>query len=124
MIAVACAHGETMNHSDSQIMSIFADALACDSPESRADHLDRVCGDDAVLRAQVEALLNAHDEAGDFLKGRDSPADFASATDERECSKLPARSSGRTSCWSRSAKGAWASSTWPTSRRPFSAASR
>ena len=27
-------------------------------------------------------MLNAHDEAGDFLKGSDSPADFASATDD------------------------------------------
>ncbi len=73
-----------MNDSNSQIMSIFADALACDSPESRAAHLDRVCGQSAVLRAQVEALLNAHHEAGDFLKGRDSPADFGSASDEAQ----------------------------------------
>ncbi|MEX2169555.1 MAG: protein kinase [Pirellulales bacterium] len=63
-------------------MSIFADALACDSPESRSAHVDRVCGEDAVLRAQIEALLNAHHEAGDFLNGRDSTADFASAIDE------------------------------------------
>jgi eukaryotic-like serine/threonine-protein kinase len=71
-----------MNHSRSQIMSIFADALDCDSPKSRTKHLDRVCGEDAVLRAQVEALLNAHEEAGDFLKGSDSPADFPSAIDD------------------------------------------
>jgi serine/threonine protein kinase/tetratricopeptide (TPR) repeat protein len=63
-------------------MSIFADALACDSPKLRVDHLDRVCGEDAVLRVQVEALLNAHDEAGDFLKGREAPADFASTNDD------------------------------------------
>ena len=71
-----------MNHSHSQVMSIFADALDCDSPESRTKHLDRICGEDAVLRAQVEALLNAHEEAGDFLKGSDSPADFPSAIDD------------------------------------------
>ena len=71
-----------MNHSDSQIMSIFADALACDSPEMRVEHLDRACGEDAVLRVRIEALLNAHYEAGDFLKGRESPGDFASVTDD------------------------------------------
>jgi serine/threonine protein kinase len=71
-----------MNDSNSQVMSIFADALAYSSAESRTAHLDRVCGANARLRSQVEELLNAHDEAGDFLKGRDSPVDFASATDE------------------------------------------
>ncbi|MEX0676639.1 MAG: protein kinase [Pirellulales bacterium] len=70
-----------MNGSDAQILSIFADALECDSPEARARHLDGACGDDTALRAQIEALLEAHHEAGDFLKGRDSPADFASMAD-------------------------------------------
>ena len=71
-----------MNHSDSQIMSIFADALACDSPKLRVEHLDRACGEDAILRVRIEALLNAHYEAGDFLKGRESPGDFVSVTDD------------------------------------------
>ncbi len=71
-----------MNDSNTQIMSIFSDAVACDSPEARAAHLDRACGDDAAVRAQVEELLKAHEEAGDFLKGRESPADFASLTDK------------------------------------------
>ena len=56
-----------MNQSDANVMSIFADALACDSAESRSSHLDRACGEDAALRAQVEALLAAHEDAGDFL---------------------------------------------------------
>ena len=73
-----------MTHSDPQLMSIFADALACDSPESRAAHLDHTCADDMALRAEIEALLKAHDAAGDFLKGRDSPADLASITDDPE----------------------------------------
>src|SRR5262245_4908913 len=71
-----------MSQSDSQIMSIFCDALACESPKSRADYLDHACGDNAVLRARVDVLLHAHCEAGDFLKGRDSPADYASDTSE------------------------------------------
>ncbi|MEX0641790.1 MAG: protein kinase [Pirellulales bacterium] len=67
-----------MSASDDRILSIFADALACDSPEARAALLDGACGDDTALRAEIEALLKAHHEAGDFLKGRDSPADCAS----------------------------------------------
>jgi len=34
----------------------------------RADYLRRVCGGDEALRARVEELLRAHEEAGDFLK--------------------------------------------------------
>jgi eukaryotic-like serine/threonine-protein kinase len=34
----------------------------------RAAYLDGACGQDAVLRAQVEALLRAHEEAGSFLE--------------------------------------------------------
>src|SRR5262245_42542297 len=71
-----------MNRLDSKILSIFVDALACDSNELRVHHIDRTCGDDAVLRAQVEELLNAHDEAGDFLKGRDAPACFISGAED------------------------------------------
>jgi len=34
----------------------------------RADYLDKACASDAVLRQQVEALLRAHELAGDFLE--------------------------------------------------------
>lgn len=37
-------------------------------PEREA-YLDGACGDDAVLRERVEALLSAHDEATGFLEG-------------------------------------------------------
>src|SRR5262245_36215644 len=70
-----------MNRLDSRILSIFADALACDSPELRIQRLGLACGNDSALRAQVEELLNAHDEAGDFLKGSDAPACFISGTE-------------------------------------------
>jgi serine/threonine protein kinase/tetratricopeptide (TPR) repeat protein len=70
-----------MSHSDTQVMSIFTDAVECDSPEARAAVLDHACGDDAALRAEVEALLNAHDEAGNFLKGGNSPIDLAAAAE-------------------------------------------
>src|SRR5688572_25069017 len=71
-----------MNVLPSQIISIFAEALAYDSFEARASHVDRVCGEDSLLRAQVKSLLNAHHEAGHFLKGHDLPCDFADAIEE------------------------------------------
>jgi serine/threonine protein kinase/formylglycine-generating enzyme required for sulfatase activity len=35
--------------------------------DARAAFLDRACGDDAALRAEVESLLEAHDAAGSYL---------------------------------------------------------
>jgi serine/threonine-protein kinase len=70
-----------MQRPDVQLMATFADALACATPELRSALLDRACGDDAELRSQIEALLAAHDEAGDFLKGGESPIDFAAQAD-------------------------------------------
>ena len=43
--------------------------LALHVPEAeRAGWLARECGDDAELRHEVESLLNAHDDAGEFLE--------------------------------------------------------
>jgi serine/threonine protein kinase len=47
--------------------SIFAAALKKD-PAERAAYLDEACARDPALRAQVEALLRAHAEAGSFLQ--------------------------------------------------------
>ncbi|MBI5769332.1 MAG: protein kinase [Verrucomicrobia bacterium] len=46
---------------------IFEAALAL-APQARSAHLDHACSSDAALRARVEALLCAHDEANSFLK--------------------------------------------------------
>ena len=46
---------------------IFAAALSL-TPEQRAAFLDQACGGDAVLRQRVAALLQAHDQAGEFLE--------------------------------------------------------
>ena len=48
--------------------SLFLQAVERDDPADRAALLDERCGDDAGLRAEVEALLAAHDDAGSFLK--------------------------------------------------------
>ena len=43
------------------------DAACALSPEARTAFLDRACGSDAALRQEVESLLAAHEQAGDFL---------------------------------------------------------
>jgi parvulin-like peptidyl-prolyl isomerase/tetratricopeptide (TPR) repeat protein len=49
------------------IKEIFAQALQISTPAERASFLDSACKDDPELRGQVESLLEAHHEAGDFL---------------------------------------------------------
>src|SRR5262245_34589109 len=47
-------------------------------PEKRRLFLDEMCGDDAELRKEVEALLSADDTAGAFLSNPQyNPADAA-----------------------------------------------
>ncbi len=50
------------------IQEILAEAVTKPSAEERGAYLDIACGNDPQLRAQVEALLRAHDLAGDFLE--------------------------------------------------------
>jgi tetratricopeptide (TPR) repeat protein/serine/threonine protein kinase len=47
---------------------LFLQALDQPSPEERRAFLDRACGDDAALRAQVAALLASNEQAGSFLE--------------------------------------------------------
>jgi WD40 repeat protein/serine/threonine protein kinase/tetratricopeptide (TPR) repeat protein len=46
---------------------LFAAALEIDTPAERSAYLDRACGGDDGLRARIEGLLRAHDQAGSFL---------------------------------------------------------
>ena len=51
---------------DEEIKAIFAEAI--EKPESeRAAFIAQACGDDAALRAEVEAFLSAAQRAGEFL---------------------------------------------------------
>ena len=50
------------------IEAIYNAALQKGSEAQRSAYLDAVCGDDDALRARVEALLKAHEQAGDFLE--------------------------------------------------------
>jgi serine/threonine protein kinase len=56
---------------------LFATALEIDAPDERSAYLDRACGGDDALRARIEALLRAHQQAGSFLA---APTDAGSAT--------------------------------------------
>ncbi|HVS40586.1 MAG TPA: bifunctional serine/threonine-protein kinase/formylglycine-generating enzyme family protein [Gemmataceae bacterium] len=57
--------------------TIFAAALEKHDPAERRAYLDQACGDDAALHERVEALLHAHDQAGDFLKAPAAPGPAA-----------------------------------------------
>ncbi|MHC4751692.1 MAG: serine/threonine protein kinase [Planctomycetota bacterium] len=48
--------------------AIFKAALRIKLPTERAAYLRKACGSDGKLLSRVEALLKAHDEAGDFLE--------------------------------------------------------
>jgi WD40 repeat protein/predicted Ser/Thr protein kinase len=50
------------------IETIYNAALQKGSEAERSAYLDAVCGDDHALRGRVEALLKAHEQAGDFLE--------------------------------------------------------
>jgi hypothetical protein len=48
--------------------TIFESVLGKPTPAERSAYLDEVCARDAALRQRVEALLRAHEEAGNFLE--------------------------------------------------------
>ena len=47
---------------------IFDHAVQIRDSAERSAYLDKVCQDDPALRSEVESLLQAHEEAGDFLE--------------------------------------------------------
>jgi serine/threonine protein kinase/WD40 repeat protein len=51
------------------VKSIFGKALELSAPRERAAYLDRACGGDTGLRAEVESLLHAQAGAAGFFKG-------------------------------------------------------
>lgn len=62
-----------MKDSANRKVTIFTEALQFFG-EQRTAYLIRACAGDLELRRQVDALLLAHDEAGDFLEGLPGPA--------------------------------------------------
>ena len=57
-----------MSKEPKDIKAIFSEALDKPTTDKRAAYLDEACGNNAELRSKVEALLKAHNEAGDFLE--------------------------------------------------------
>src|SRR5688572_6496911 len=55
-----------MNEPRQREETLFETAVALPSGQ-RAAYLKEACGEDAPLRQRVEALLKAHDQAGEFL---------------------------------------------------------
>ncbi len=51
------------------VESIFLAALEKDAPAVREAYLHNACGPDLGLRLNVDRLLKAHEQAGDFLRG-------------------------------------------------------
>jgi hypothetical protein len=62
-----------MNDVRPDVKSLFFEAIDQSSAEELRCFLDRVCANDAKLRASLERLLCAHRDAGNFLGGS-SPA--------------------------------------------------
>src|SRR5450756_1994061 len=57
-----------MSAEPDKLREIFSEALAKASPEERARYLASACVQDPELRRQVDSLLSAHAQAGDFLR--------------------------------------------------------
>jgi non-specific serine/threonine protein kinase/serine/threonine-protein kinase len=55
-----------MNERWSRVKELFGEGVGL-TPPARQAWIDAACAGDAALRAEVEALLRAHDEAGDFM---------------------------------------------------------
>jgi eukaryotic-like serine/threonine-protein kinase len=58
-----------MGATSTDIKSIFGQAMDLPSPAERAAYLDEACGDNPRLRAEVESLLQAGQQAGGFFEG-------------------------------------------------------
>ena len=56
-----------MNGPMQEAERIFAEALRLSDTARRRAYLDRACTDNDTLRGEVESLLHAHEQAGDFL---------------------------------------------------------
>src|SRR5262249_3130671 len=112
----------TAGHTQDELAkSIFLDALEIASERDRRAYLDRRCGPDHRLRAEVEELLRHQGLLGDYLERPALDSDATRMSPRPHSPRPPGPSSARTSCGIRSAKGAWAWSTWPSRPSPSAA---
>jgi serine/threonine protein kinase/WD40 repeat protein len=64
--------GQIMDAQSNREIEIFNSALEQPTPAERAAYLDGACRDDAELRARIEALIRADEQAGGFLPTEDA----------------------------------------------------
>jgi eukaryotic-like serine/threonine-protein kinase len=57
-----------MGEQQNEVRTVFLEALALTVADERARYLDAACRDKPELRRRVEALLQAREQAGEFLK--------------------------------------------------------
>src|SRR6185437_5634373 len=78
-----------MSESPNREETIFEAALKL-PPDQRADYLQKTCGDDAALRARVEALLQANENAGGFMEppGRNKTIVLSLPLEEKPGSRI------------------------------------
>ena len=50
------------------LKALLAKTLEKETAQARADFLQEICAGDTALKAELESLLRAHEEAGDFLE--------------------------------------------------------
>ena len=51
-----------------RVEEILAEAAALETPSERLDYVDKACGGDKEMRAELERLLQAKEQLGDFLE--------------------------------------------------------
>src|SRR2546423_10071225 len=69
-----------MNDASATLREVFSRALDCATLSERDRYLSAACAGNTALRAEVEALLRAHADAGSFL-GRPEANRAASCED-------------------------------------------
>ncbi len=69
--------------------SIFAQAREIGPTAERAAFLERACGNNPALQAEVEVLLRAHERSGDLPGLPEKPAATSFSTRARSSGSLP-----------------------------------
>jgi hypothetical protein len=105
-----------------QANALFLEALDRPAGAARTAYLNQVCDSDEDLKAEVIALLEAHQRAGEFLSS--PPRSFVKQPSMRRGATRAVLSSGPINYCRKSAKAGWASFTWPSKASRFAAPSR
>jgi len=77
-----------------QANEIFLQAMQIEPPAQRQPFVDKRCGSDAELRAQVESLLHAAERAGRFLEPPTGGVDDAAAGGSAAGQPIPLNNRG------------------------------